>query len=57
MYSPLNPYTVAGHSSTVVYIKLLCSDASSTAVPAISVTAKIAGETFATNSSVHVARC
>lgn len=52
----LNPYTVAGHSSTVVYIKLLCSDASSTAVPAISVTAKIAGETFATNSSsVHVA--
>ncbi len=45
------PYAVNGHATTVVFVKLVCSDASSTTVPIVALTVKAAGETFATNSS------
>lgn len=46
--------TIGGMSSTVIYVKLLCTDASSTTVPGITVTAKMTGETLATNSASAV---
>ncbi|MDR2699027.1 MAG: hypothetical protein LBB30_05065 [Candidatus Methanoplasma sp.] len=45
-----NSFKVNGYGSTVIYIKLMCRDASDTSVPDINVTVTMPGQTLATNS-------
>jgi len=48
-----NSFSVNGFGSTVVYVKLMCKDASDTSVPSISVTVttSTAGQKFETNTT------
>lgn len=51
IYAGPYTYDVKGYGATVIYIKLLCRDASSTSVPSVNVTINMAGETLNSNSS------
>ncbi len=51
IYAGPHAYDVKGYGSTVIYVKLLCKDASSTSVPSINVTVTLATGTLSTNSS------
>ncbi|MDR1405168.1 MAG: hypothetical protein LBJ20_06370 [Candidatus Methanoplasma sp.] len=46
-----NSYKVSGYGSTVIYIKLMCRDATDTSVPVVNVTVTAQGQNLSTNSS------
>ncbi|MDR3075432.1 MAG: hypothetical protein LBU30_05290 [Candidatus Methanoplasma sp.] len=46
-----NTYKISGYGSTVIYIKLMCRDATDTSVPTVNVTVTVQGQNLSTNSS------
>lgn len=56
IFAGTHVYDVAGYGSTVIYVKLMCKDASSTTVPTITATVVLqgSGEKINTNSSAVI---
>ncbi|MDD3378823.1 MAG: hypothetical protein PHG86_02425, partial [Candidatus Methanomethylophilaceae archaeon] len=51
IYSDGASYNVKGYGTTTIYVKVMCSDASSSVVPGMTITVSSNGLTLATNSS------